>query len=104
MIFDRPNPIGRTIEGCPLEFNVGLTGRLLKGQDYSIPQRYGLTIAEFVLYLRPYLPSFRLTIIKMQKLYKIQGHFWVPSSPNIPTITTTYAYSGLGMIEATSAS
>ena len=40
----------------------------------------------------------------MMKLYKIQGHYWTPTSPNIPTLTTTYAYSGVGMIESTSAS
>ena len=103
-VFDRPNPIGRNVEGCPLEFDIGLTGRLLPGQSFTIPQRYGLTVAEFVLYLRPYLPSFKLTIIKMMKLYRMQGHYWVPSSPNIPTLTTTYAYAGLGMIESTSVS
>lgn len=44
IIFDRPNPLGRKIEGCPLTLDSGITGRLLKGQNYSIPQRYGLTI------------------------------------------------------------
>lgn len=32
LIFDRPNPLGRKVEGCPLMFDIGLTGRLLPGQ------------------------------------------------------------------------
>ena len=44
MIFDRPNPLGRKVEGCPLTFDADLVGRLLPGQTISIPLRYGLTI------------------------------------------------------------
>jgi uncharacterized protein YbbC (DUF1343 family) len=44
VIFDRPNPIGRKIEGCPLKMEAGLIGRLLPGQSFTIPQRYGLTV------------------------------------------------------------
>jgi len=44
VVFDRPNPLGRKIEGCPLNFDSGLVGRLLTGQTFTIPQRYGLTV------------------------------------------------------------
>lgn len=44
VIFDRPNPLGRKVEGCPLMMDTGLVGRLLPNQPYSIPIRYGLTI------------------------------------------------------------
>jgi uncharacterized protein YbbC (DUF1343 family) len=72
VIFDRPNPIGRKVEGCPSRINAGDVGRLLPGQVFTIPQRYGLTVGEFILYLRPYLPFFNLTIIKMSKWYILQ--------------------------------
>ena len=65
VIFDRPNPLGRKVEGCPNKIDAGLVGRLLPGQSFSIPQRYGLTIGEFILFLRPYLPSFMLKIINL---------------------------------------
>lgn len=74
VIFDRPNPIGRKVEGCPLKMEAGLIGRLLPGQSFTIPQRYGLTVGELISYLRVYLPFFKLTIIKMAKLYKIQDN------------------------------
>lgn len=72
IVFDRPNPIGRKVEGCPARVDAGSVGRLLPGQTFSIPQRYGLTVGEFISYLRPYLPSFKLTIIKMSKWYILQ--------------------------------
>jgi uncharacterized protein YbbC (DUF1343 family) len=44
VIFDRPNPIGRKVEGCPSKIDAGLIGRLLPTQVFTIPQRYGLTV------------------------------------------------------------
>jgi uncharacterized protein YbbC (DUF1343 family) len=76
----------------------GLIGRLLPGQSFTVPQRYGLTVGEFISFLRVWLPFFKLTIIKMSKLYKIQDNEWVMSSPNIPTMDIVYIYSGLGLI------
>lgn len=66
VVFDRPNPLGRKVEGCPLNFDVGLVGRLLPGQTFTIPQRYGLTIGEFISFVKPYLPPFKLTVITMR--------------------------------------
>lgn len=43
-VFDRPNPLGSKIEGCVLSIDAGSIGRLLPGQKFSIPVRYGLTI------------------------------------------------------------
>jgi uncharacterized protein YbbC (DUF1343 family) len=39
VVFDRPNPLGRKVEGCPLNFDTGLVGKLLPGQIFTIPQR-----------------------------------------------------------------
>lgn len=72
LIFDRPNPLGRKVEGCPLTMDTGLVGRLLPGQQYSIPIRYGLTVGEFIGYLAPYLPKVNYEVIKMgKKMYEI---------------------------------
>jgi uncharacterized protein YbbC (DUF1343 family) len=104
VIFDRPNPIGRKVEGCPLKMDAGLIGRLLPGQTFTIPQRYGLTVGELINYLRAWLPFFKLTIIKMAEWYFIQDNEWVLSSPNIPTLDIVFIYSGLGLLEDTSVS
>jgi beta-N-acetylhexosaminidase len=104
VIFDRPNPIGRKVEGCPLKMEAGLIGRLLPGQTFTIPQRYGLTVGELINYLQVWLPFFKLTIIKMTEWYFIQDNEWVLSSPNVPTLDIVYIYSGLGLLEDTSVS
>lgn len=104
VIFDRPNPIGRKVEGCPLKMDGGLIGRLLPGQRFTLPQRYGLTVGEFIIYLKIYLPAFKLTVIKMSQWYTIKDNEWVMSSPNIPTLDIVYIYSGLGLLEDTSVS
>ena len=52
--------------------DTGLVGRLLPGQTYSIPIRYGLTVGQFIGYLTPYLPKFNYQVIKMgKKMYEI---------------------------------
>mgnify|MGYP000845464273 CR=1 FL=1 len=84
--------------------DAGLIGRLLPGQTFTVPQRYGLTIGELISYLRVYLPFFKLTIIKMSAWYQIQDNEWVLSSPNVPTLDTVLVYSGLGIMEDTSVS
>ncbi len=104
VIFDRPNPIGRKVEGCPLKMDAGLIGRLLPGQTFTVPQRYGLTVGELIGYLKVWLPFFKFTVIKMSKWYIIQDNEWVLSSPNIPTLDIVYIYSGLGLFEGTSVS
>jgi len=104
IVFDRPNPLGRAVEGCPLKIDAGLVGRLLPNQAFSIPQRYGLTVGELMLFLRPYLPWFKLTVIQMSQWYELSEYEWVLSSPNVPTLDTVFMYSGMGIIEATSVS
>ena len=99
LIFDRPNPLGRKVEGCPLTMDTGLVGRLLPGQQYSIPIRYGLTVGEFIGYLARFLPKVNYEVIKMgKKPYEITDEEWVMSSPNIPTLATVHVYAGMGLI------
>lgn len=73
VVFDRPNPIGRKVEGCPLKIDASTIGRLLPGQAFSITQRYGLTVGELMTFLKPYMPSYKLTVIKMKKWYQLQN-------------------------------
>jgi len=47
VIFDRPNPLGASIvEGCPLEVDAGLIGRVFPNKTFGLPARYGMTIGE----------------------------------------------------------
>ena len=55
-------------------------------------------------YLKPFLPSYKLTVIKMSKLYSIKNNQWVLSSPNIPALDSIWAYAGMGLMEGTSVS
>jgi uncharacterized protein YbbC (DUF1343 family) len=87
-----------------MKMDGGLIGRLLPGQTFTVPQRYGLTVGELITYLKFWLPSFKLTVIKMSQWYIIQDNEWVLSSPNIPTLDIVYIYSGLGLLEDTSVS
>lgn len=104
VVMDRPNPLGRTVEGCPLAFDAGLVGRLLPGQQLSIPLRYGLTIGELVSYLKPYLPAFTYEVIKMQPMYEMEETDWVMTSPNMPSLGSVHVYGGMGLMEGTSIS
>lgn len=104
VIFDRPNPLGRKVEGCPLNFDTGLVGRLLPGQTFTIPQRYGLTIGEFIRYVAPYLPQVKTTVVTMKQVYDLHDNEWVLSSPNMPTLETVRVYPGMGLIEGSSLS
>ncbi len=50
------------------------------------------------MYLRPYLPLIKMSVITMKKWYQIQGSEWVLSSPNMPTLLTVLVYTGMGLI------
>lgn len=109
VVFDRPNPLGMKAEGCVLSFNVGSIGRLLPGQNYTIPVRYGLTAGEFVRYVVRFMGNLKLTVIKMigydpTSMDSISPANWVPSSPNMPTLDTVLVYPGTGIFEGTSLS
>ncbi len=57
VIFDRANPNVQNVYGCRLDFDSGLVGRLLPGQNLSLPNAYGLTVGEFIRYLSPWLDT-----------------------------------------------
>lgn len=109
LVFDRPNPLGSKAEGCVLSMDAGSIGRLLPGQKYSIPVRYGLTAGEFVRYVVRFIGNLNYTIVKMvgydpQSMDTISEGSWIPSSPNMPTLQTALVYPGMGIFEGTSIS
>jgi uncharacterized protein YbbC (DUF1343 family) len=108
IILDRPNPIGRAVEGLRLESGwesfVGAA---------PIPMRHGLTVAEMALYYKKHFNlDVDLTVIKMQG-YKPNAKpgygwptdlCWINPSPNAPTLNMARAYPGTVMIEGTNLS
>ena len=107
MILDRPNPIGRPVEGLSL----------LKGQESfvgaaEIPMRHGLTLGEAALFFKSYLKlNIDLSIIQM-KNYQPRGpgfgwppdRAWVNPSPNAQTLNMARCFPGTVMIEGTTLS
>lgn len=109
IVLDRPNPIGRPIEGLLLE--KGFESFVGAG---PIPMRYGLTAGELALWFKDYFKlDLNLKIIKM-KSYSISkktgfgwplGEIsWVNPSPNAQTLSMARAYPGTVMIEGTTLS
>ena len=102
VVFDSPNPIGRRIEGSPLESQfesfVGVRGMI---------HRHGMTPAELLSY---YIQSSSLQVpfdyVPVGDLYpkKDSSLLWVPPSPNIPTANTCIVYTGQCLLEGTNLS
>lgn len=102
LVVDSPNPIGKKIEGTPLqkEFEsfVGVT---------SVLHRHGLTPGGLLSY---YNETFELKVdvvvvpvgvIHPKSLSNLE---WVPPSPNIPTQNTCLVYPGMCLLEGTNLS
>lgn len=108
IVLDRPNPIGRPVEGFSLrpgwESFVGAA---------EFPMRHGLTIGEMALYYKDkFNLDLNLTIIKMKNYKPTQKPFfgwpadraWINPSPNAQTLNMARAYPGTVLIEGTSLS
>lgn len=108
IVLDRPNPIGREIEGF----------RLQKGQESFVgaapfPMRHGLTTGELALYYKDhYNLNLDLKIIKMKNYKPSQKPnygwpeklTWVNPSPNAPNLNMARIYPGSVMLEGTTLS
>ncbi|TCP59229.1 uncharacterized protein YbbC (DUF1343 family) [Tumebacillus sp. BK434] len=102
-VLDRPNPVGgRLVEGPVLTpEHVSYVGR------YPIPIRYGMTIGELSLWIAKQAQlSVCLIIVPMvgwqRSLWFDQtGRDWVPTSPNMPSLSTAIVYPGMTLFEGT---
>ncbi|MCK5919824.1 MAG: DUF1343 domain-containing protein, partial [Methylococcales bacterium] len=105
-ILDRPNPIGRPVEGP----------RLVPGQESfvgaaPIPIRHGLTLGEAAeWFCQSNGLDLDLTTIRMQNYQPDQGpgygwplheRPWVNPSPNIPTLNAARVFPGSVLLEGT---
>jgi len=105
IVLDRANPIGAKIEG----------GLINKGYEsfvglYPLPNRHGLTIAEFANYINfTYNINCKLKIIKIKNYKRAYDwtdtkRAWVLPSPNMPSYEAALNYTGLCLLEATNVS
>ena len=104
IILDRPNPIGRSIEGPILRNGfqsfVGM---------HPIPIRHGLTIGELALMIKGmgWISTNRDLDLKIIKVSGWSGELVdidIPPSPNIPDLETALIYTGLCLLEGTNIS
>lgn len=103
VVLDRPNPInGVQAEGGLLRsaFSsfIGL---------YSIPMRHGMTVGELARYFNvEFNIGCDLDVIPMEGWHRGDwfdqtGLFWVPPSPNMPTMDSAIVYPGMVLVEGT---
>lgn len=109
IVLDRPNPVGRPVEGLRLapgwESYVGLG---------PIPMRYGLTVGELSLWIKSYLNlNLDLEVVNMEEYIPEHGPgfgwpqlelSWVNPSPNAASLNMARCYSGSVLLEATNLS
>ena len=104
IILDRPNPLGRKIEGPIIDSKyysfVGM---------HPIPIRHGLTIAELALMINGegWLSSqnkAEIIIYEMENWNSDLGYFSISPSPNIPDFSTAFIYNGMCLLEGTNIS
>jgi len=103
-VLDRPNPIGRPIEGT----------RLRNGWESFVgagplPMRHGLTMGELARWFKQTLRlDVDLQVIAMEAFpslgWPIGERIWVNPSPNAPTLGMARCYPGTVMLEGTTLS
>jgi uncharacterized protein YbbC (DUF1343 family) len=109
LILDRPNPIGRAVEGPMLEPEL----RSFVG-GWPIPLRHGLTLGELALLInREQQIGARLEVVPHRRPHAPREEFisrsemptiWVWPSPNMPRLETALVYSGQVLLEGTNLS
>jgi uncharacterized protein YbbC (DUF1343 family) len=105
IVLDRPNPIGRGVEGLALE-----PGHESFVGAAPIPMRHGLTMAEMALFYKEHFNlELELHVVRMQG-YKPKEKpgfgwpsdlSWVNPSPNAATLNMARCYPGTVLIEGT---
>jgi len=95
-VLDRPNPVGRPVEGLTLR--AGWQSFVGAG---PLPMRHGLTLGELGLWF--------VRTLKLDLEYRIIGwplgeRAWINPSPNAPNLWMARAYAGTVMLEGTTLS
>jgi len=108
-VLDRPNPIGRPVEG--LKLRAGWESFVGAGQ---MPMRHGLTLGELGLWFIRTLKldvEYRIIELKGWRPDEAPGfgwplgeRIWVNPSPNAPNLWMARAYAGTVMLEGTTLS
>lgn len=100
IVCDRPNPVGRDVEGPIIDEELfSFVG------PYPIPIRHGMTPGELLSFINARYLKKNLEVIKIEgwDLGYYQGT-WIPPSPNMPFLSTAIVYPGGGLIEGTNLS
>jgi uncharacterized protein YbbC (DUF1343 family) len=104
-VLDRPNPIGRAVEGVKLR--AGWESFVGAG---ALPMRHGLTLGEAGhWFIRSLKLDVDYQVVKMQGWKPDQGwplgkRAWVNPSPNAPNLSMARCYPGTVMLEGTTLS
>ena len=108
-VLDRPNPVGRPVEGLTLR--VGWESFVGAG---SLPMRHGLTLGELGLwFVRMLKLDVDYRTIEMQDWqpdakpgfgWPLGARAWINPSPNAPNLSMARAYAGTVMLEGTTLS
>jgi uncharacterized protein YbbC (DUF1343 family) len=108
-ILDRPNPVGRPIEGLRLHF--GWESFVGAG---PLPMRHGLTLGELALwFVKTLWLDVDLRVVEMEGWRPTEGpgygwplgeRCWINPSPNAPNLWMARCYAGTVMLEGTTLS
>jgi len=101
VVLDRPNPLGRTVEGNLMEESCHSFVGLM-----ALPMRHGLTVAELARFIRDRHHDVDLEVVAMKKYdprayFEATGLSWVMPSPNMPAMETAVVYPGQVLFEGT---
>jgi uncharacterized protein YbbC (DUF1343 family) len=103
-VLDRPNPVGRPIEGTRLRS--GWESFVGAG---ALPMRHGLTMGELARWFKQSLRlDVELEVITMERFpplgWPLGERVWINPSPNAPTLGMARCYPGTVMLEGTTLS
>ncbi len=103
-ILDRPNPVGRSVEGSFIQDDF----RSMVGA-WKYPMRYGLTIGELAkMYVSLEKLKLNLQVVQMQNYNPHIGwpkdRTWIAPSPNMTDVECARCYSGTVLLEGTQVS
>ncbi|MGI6332849.1 MAG: exo-beta-N-acetylmuramidase NamZ domain-containing protein [Zhaonellaceae bacterium] len=101
VVLDRPNPLGGEIVEGPVLEDPFIT---FVGVD-NLPMAHGMTAGELALFFNRKIGA-NLKVIPMEgytrnMIYEDTGLKWVPTSPNIPDLTSVRGYMATGLGEGT---